>query len=221
MATKTEVNYVGDIVISEAADHYSRTAVTIASGADLVAGAVLGATTTAATVAASPDAGNTGNGAITLGDPAFSGAALPGVYVATCVEPGSNVGTFQVQDPTGAVIGRAVVAVEFDGPVVFTIADGATDFVAGDIFRITVSAVTRKYKSSAPTATDGSQIPVAVLLTPATAASADVADAVALARHARVNRSSLVFNAAIDNAAKRRAATDALALQGITIDAQY
>lgn len=42
MTTLTESNYAGDVVLFEEDNRYSREAVTIASGADLTVGAVLG-----------------------------------------------------------------------------------------------------------------------------------------------------------------------------------
>ena len=124
--------------------------------------------------------GNTGNGVMTLADPAFGGSAIGGVYQvrciggaftgsgaakaggntgngtigsitaagasvgagayrATCYVAASNGGTFVVEDPNGNTIGVAVVGSAFTSDHIgFTIADGATDFVVGDAFVITV-----------------------------------------------------------------------------------
>ncbi|MDP2167973.1 MAG: head decoration protein [Thermodesulfovibrionales bacterium] len=85
-------------------------------------------------------AGNTGDG--TLASATVGANALPGVYKAICIEPATNAGKFQVEDPNGVIIGVATVAVAFStgGHLTFTIADGATDFASGDGFTITVSA---------------------------------------------------------------------------------
>lgn len=81
---------------------------------------------------------NTGNG--TMGTVTLSAGAKIGRYTVTVVEPGSNVGTFVVTDPDGSQIGDGVVASAFSaGGLAFTLADGATDFVAGDSFAITVA----------------------------------------------------------------------------------
>jgi hypothetical protein len=72
---------------------------------------------------------------------------------------------------------------------------------------------------SAPGAVDGSQTPVAVLLEAADAASADVENVLVIARHARVKRTGLVFDATIDTAPERQAAVDALKDAGILTDA--
>jgi hypothetical protein len=131
--------------------------VTLLSGQNLVRGTVLGKKVTAGTIAGAADAGNTsGSGAI--GTLSVGTGAQLGVYRAVCIEPAANAGTFAVFDPSGVEIGKATVAVAFTGQVNFTIAD-ATDFVAGDAFSITVSAITEKYLKSLSAATDGSQVP--------------------------------------------------------------
>jgi hypothetical protein len=134
--------------------------VTIASGENLTEGAVLGKVTVGA-VTGDPVAGNTGNG--TIGTLSAGANAKPGVYIATCIEPAANAGKFSVEDPDGVNVGTATVAVAFAGPVNFTIADGATDFIAGDQFAITVAAGTGQYKRSVAAATDGSQRPLRIL----------------------------------------------------------
>jgi hypothetical protein len=96
-------------------------------------------TITAAGAVAAAYAGNTGNGA--MGAVTLSAGVQAGVYRLTIVEPGTNVGTFVVEAPDGRMIGRGVVASAFSaGGLAFTLADGATDFVAGDGFTITVGA---------------------------------------------------------------------------------
>jgi len=84
-------------------------------------------------------AGNTGNG--TMGTVTVSAGAKLGVYKLTITEPGSNIGAFEVEDPDGVLAGVGDVAAAFSaGGLAFTLADGATDFVAGDGFNITVTA---------------------------------------------------------------------------------
>lgn len=147
---------------------------TLLSGENRTRGAVLGRTTTAAVVAAAvADAGNTGNGTITLAGTPFDGKAKEGKYRLTCIEPGANVGTFEVEDPEGIILGRAIVAVAFANGIAFTINDGGTDFVAGDSFSIEVSAVVHKYKRAATAAVDGSAVPVAILAEDCDATGAD------------------------------------------------
>lgn len=87
-----------------------------------------------------------------------------------------NTGTFAVIDPEGyrledLTVGSAYLNSHFG----LTIADGAADFVAGDIFTfaVTQAAGTGKYALCDKTAVDGSQDPVAVLAEAAPAALAD------------------------------------------------
>lgn len=146
-------------------------AVTIASGANAVRGALLGKITVG-TASGEAAAGNTGDG--TIGTVSTGTAAKAGVYRAVCIEPASNAGTFAVYDPDGLFVGRATAGVAFTAGPTFTIADGEADFVAGDSFTITVAAGSGKYKLSLAAATDGSQVPTAILAEAAAAASADV-----------------------------------------------
>lgn len=92
------------------------------------------------TAAGSEAAGNTGNGTITDAPTAGAGVRV-GRYIATIVEPGSNVGDFIVQDPDGITIGTGTVATQFvGGGLTFTIADGSTDAAVGDQWYIDVTA---------------------------------------------------------------------------------
>jgi hypothetical protein len=134
--------------------------VTLAAGENRTRGAVLGKVT-AGTPTAAAVAGNSGTG--TIGAVTLGAGAKPGVYRLTCIEPATDAGKFQVEDPDGIVLGVATVGVAFAGPVNFTIADGGTDFAAGDSFTITVAAGAGTYKLSAAAAADGSQVPDAIL----------------------------------------------------------
>lgn len=93
------------------------------------------------TAAAAARAGNTGNGAITA-SPATGVTAVEGVYTLVAIEPGADGGVFRMEDPDGEFLGtvRVGVAATLGGLGPFTIADGATDFVAGDGFNITVTS---------------------------------------------------------------------------------
>lgn len=151
--------------------------VTLTGGAALTKGAVLGRTHTSPTddngVAG---AGNTGDG--TIGTVSADDGAKRGVWRLTCIEPAANAGKFQVDDPDGIAVGVATVAVAFNGAINFTIADGATDFIAGDTFTITVTEGTEKFKLSAIAATDASQVARAILSEDADPSGGDVLVAV-------------------------------------------
>lgn len=161
-----------DHLIAGPADLILSRGITLLSGQNLARGALLGRQATAGTVVGAAVAGNTGNG--TIGTLSAGGGAREGVYRVTIVEPAANLGSFVVEDPDGEVVGHGVVATEFSGPVVFTIADGATDFVAGDQFIVTVTAVTYKYLSAILAATDGSKEPDAILAESTDASAGDV-----------------------------------------------
>lgn len=140
---------------------------------NLTRGSLLGKITVGAATSAARAGGNTGNG--TMGTVTVGAGAKSGVYRLRVVEAASNAGQFQVVDPEGDVVGIGSVAVAFaGGGLSFTLADGSTDFVVGDGFDITVAAGTGKYVLSAAAATDGSQIPVAILAEDADATNADV-----------------------------------------------
>lgn len=136
----------------------------LAGGADkrvVEIGTILGGSIAAATAAAV--AGNTGNGVLTLANPAVSAGINAGDFQAICIEPAANGGVFEVFDHNGVSVGTATVGVAFTGPVRFTIADGGTDFVAGDAFLIKVPAST-KVKEWDPAGADGSAEVVGVAL---------------------------------------------------------
>ncbi|EPX82094.1 head decoration protein [Salipiger mucosus] len=94
-----------------------------------------------------------------------------------------------------------------------TIAAGA-DLEPGTVLGMVTAS--GKYVASDEAAADGSESAVAVLVTPAAAAEADV-QAVVLARHARVRRLGLTFDASYDTETKRDAAAASLKGQGILV----
>lgn len=90
--------------------------------------------------AAKTDVTGSGKGAITLASPAYGADAKVGVYKIVFIEPATNLGNFQVEDPDGIIIGTGVAGSAFDSThVKFTIADGSTDFAAGDTGLITIT----------------------------------------------------------------------------------
>jgi phage tail sheath protein FI len=59
--------------------------------------------------------------------------------ITVAVSVPANGGVFTVRAPDGALLGRAKVGVPFGKQIAFTIADGATDYVVGDGFDVTVA----------------------------------------------------------------------------------
>ena len=178
----TESIYREEGLLSELPGAMSREAITVLSGQNItVPMTVLGKVTVGAVTSAAY-AGNTGNG--TMGAVTLSAGAKAGVYKLTIIEPGTNVGKFIVEDPTGIIIGIGTVAAAFSaGGLAFTLADGATDFVSGDGFNITVAAGSGKYVKYNQDATNGSQIAAGIAIDAYDATLADV-DGVALVRGA-------------------------------------
>lgn len=198
MPEVTEGQHKAGFIVTETEGTISRENVTVLAGQNLKAGHVLGKVSvgTASGVAAS---GNTGNGtisAVSVGE-----GAKAGIYAVTCVEPAANAGTFLVEDPDGVTVGTAHVGIAFTGPINFTLADGATDFVSGDRFLVTVTAGSGKYKEYNPANEDGSQKAIALLLDNVDASGGDK-EAVIVARHAEVNAAELVWFAGATEAQK-------------------
>jgi len=174
-----------------AVDDYSLENITLASGQKLVAGTILGKISYGAATAAAV-AGNTGNGtcsAVTVGV-----GAKVGVYRVTFIKATTNLGTFIVEGPDGIQVGApGVVGTAYTGGgLTFTLSDGATDFVAGDQFTITVAAGSGKYTAVAPAATDGSAVAAAVLVMDTDATNGDVICS-AILRFAALNTAKLNF----------------------------
>ncbi len=214
MALKSEDQYLGDFLKWEADGRYSRDQVTVLSGQNLKAGAVVGKVTLGAATPAAV-AGNTGNG--TIGAVTVAAGAKASVYRLNCFAVEVNAGKFTVEDPAGVLVGVATVAVAFSGGGLgFTIADGAADFVAGDGFTITVAAGSAKVKSSADTAADGSDAAVGVLVAAVDASAADK-PGVIVARLAAISPHGLTYDASVNDATKKAAKHAQLAAAGILV----
>ncbi|MEX3961032.1 hypothetical protein AB4Y42_02260 [Paraburkholderia sp. EG286B] len=132
---------------------------TLGSGT-LQRGAILGLQS--GTPVAAAAATNTGNG--TIGSITKGADVQPGVYTLVA----TSATNFTVAAPDGGAMPNATVGTAYVGANLnFTITAGGTAFVAGDEFTITVPA--GNYVLSKATATDGSELPSAIL--------ADYADA--------------------------------------------
>lgn len=212
MTILSEGNHAAAFLVSEAAGTRSRERITVSSGESLVAGAVLGKVTLGAATPA-PFSGNAANTG-TIATVSLGAGAKAGVYRLVIVEPASNAGAFTLEDPDGVTIGTGTVGVEFiGGGLTFTLADGATDFKAGEGFTLTVAAGSGKYRGYRPANTDGSQAAVAVLLAAVDAAAADKRG-VAVVRDAEVNAVELSWFAGATTEQKA-AGLAQLALAGI------
>lgn len=122
-----------------------------------------------ASASAAAFAGNTGNGA--MGEITVGANAKVGAYKLVMIEPGADAGTFSVEAPDGTVIGTGAVGAAFSvgDHLSFTLADGSTDFIAGDGFTLTVGAsgAGGEFTVMAP---DGTMLPSALIGTAYTSA---------------------------------------------------
>lgn len=208
-------------LLSEANGARSRKSIVIAAGAAMVLpcmalGAMYPADTLSISVTA--DAGNTGDGTITLADPAFGPATIPGDYRIVCVDPAADAGAFVIEDPNGNQIGTADAGAAFASDHLnFTINDGAADFVAGDAFTVSAAATGDPvYVPCDPAATDGSQIARAVALYPADATDGPITIA-AIVRDAEFAVGAMEYAAAVDTDPERNAILADLAKAGIIV----
>ncbi len=138
MASKTEGRYASEFILSEALGTLSRENITVLSGQDLSAGAVIGRVNKGVGKAAIPAVVGTGNGVMSA---LFAGPEVEvGSYVVTCITAATNGGTFSVTTPSGNLLPNAVVGTPYRSRHInFNIADGSTDFIVGDVFTIVVT----------------------------------------------------------------------------------
>lgn len=145
---------------------------------------------------------NTGDGTVTLATVA-AGSTIPlvGAYVLTCTTAVVNGGVFNLVDPNGAIVAAGLTMTVGAGAATvfevaglqFTVTDGATDFIVGDSFTLTVAA-DGDMVIFATDGAGGAQIPKAVLTYDiTTTGAADVAARVMVS--GRVRREKLVIDA--------------------------
>lgn len=200
---------------------YCREVVTIKSGtAEFDVGMVLGQVTIGAATSAAKAGGNTGNGTLTMDavTPILARAKV-GVYQVRFIAAAANNGTFRVTDPDGLVLGDVVMsggAGAWSNAIKFAIADGASDFIVGDGFDVTVAPGSDKWVPYKPAAVDGSQVAKAVALQAVDASLAD-AQAVVVCRHAEVVNYGLQWDASVNTTQLKAAAAKQLAAVGIIV----
>lgn len=142
------------------------------AAADTVAdGTLLARKAVADAIVAAADAGNTGDGTCTAAA-VVTGPVVPivGDYNLECTAAVANGGVFKLEDPNGMLVADGITMTPGAGGatvftlagMTFTLTDGATDFVAGDKFALTVASDGKVYPYSA-TGLGGVQIPKFVL----------------------------------------------------------
>jgi hypothetical protein len=219
--TFTEGRHAAEFVLSEANVHRSRDNLLLAASQNIVAGTILAAAVIAAGVSAlsSADAGNAADtGTLTLdgATPVLDGAQ-DGTYHIVCIEPAAGAGTFEVFDPKGVAVGKAMAGATFANQIKFAIAAGATDFKAGEGFsiKVGVEAGDLKYSAMANTGPGGAKLAIA-LYNVVTAAGETSTQTSAITRDAELAGPRLTWPNGISAAAKAEA-INALAAQGIIV----
>jgi hypothetical protein len=185
-------------------------------------GSPLGAIVSATVASAAKAGGNTGTGTLVVDatTPALSRAEA-GVYTVRCVTAIASGGEFEVVDPIGVSLGpvNAVTGggATFADRVKFVItANAGTNFVVGDGFDITVSAVTGKLVNLVPGAADGSGRLVGFALGARDPGGADSAIQYLARGPAVVADSGIVWPTGITTAQKATALADAARIGIIT-----
>jgi hypothetical protein len=139
MASISEGRRTGEFLFSEAPGCRSRDNVTVLSGQNLKAGAVVGRVDRGVGRAAIPAVVGTGNGLMSA---LYAGPDVElGNYVVKCTAAAANGGTFSVTTPSGKVLPSATVGTAYRSRHLnFLISDGAADFIVGDTFTVAVAA---------------------------------------------------------------------------------
>lgn len=120
-------------------------------------------------VPASASVVGTGNGTLTLVEGRRN--TKVGNYVLTCIAAATHGGTFKLVDPDGHSVLASIVIppgagnhIDFDSDqLAGRITDGATDFIVGDSFTLTVSIDPRQCIAVNSANTNGASVPYAVL----------------------------------------------------------
>lgn len=196
MTVLTQTGGAGGFMKSESKRYRSREAITLASGQNLNAGAVI--TGIAGTITSASSSGNTGNGV--MGAVTGLAGVAEGDYEVLIIDPVAAAGAFSVTGPDGAVVETGTVGAPFANEVSFTLADGAVDFIAGDRFTLTVAAPNWTERLAG--------IPARGILFADTDASTGDKKTLAVVRDAEVVAAELVHFAGATAADKTAALTD-------------
>jgi hypothetical protein len=148
----------GNPIISDA--RYRDDSLYFATAGTVAAGTLLARKAVEDAIVAAADGGNTGDGTCTAAA-VVTGPVVPliGAYNLECVEAIADGGRFKLVDPNGMELrtdllmtagAGAATVFEVEG-MTFTLTDGATNFIVGDKFSLTVAADGQLY----PFATDG------------------------------------------------------------------
>lgn len=218
MVVLTEGVRNGAAIMSEGNFHISRENGVVPASTTILANGLVARLAAASLVSIGQSYSGTGNGLLTLASPAYNGQVKDGTYKVTFITAAANAGTFRVEDPDGREIGIGNVGVAFNKEVKFTIADGATDFVVGDEFTLTVAADDADFSIVAfnPAATDGSQIAYGYSPYPVVTGAGQTAKISMISRLAELNGNCINWPAGITDPQKADA-IQALAARNIVV----
>lgn len=224
MATLTEGMHEGEFIGELALGiGYHVDAITLKSGEDLVAGAVLAATETAAPTVTpgTPVAGaggTIGNG--TVGSWTADAGAQEGTWLLICTATGAT-GKFRVMRPDGTLDGILTIGSAYNGGINGTIADGSNDWLVDDIIPMVVAHAAGdsviKYVEYDPAGTGGAEIPAAILMKTTDASGGDVATTALVRGPGVVNGNDLSWITGITADEKAVAKAALLANTGIKV----
>lgn len=218
MTTLTATPRPGEYLMFESDHERSHDQVTVAISQTLVAGQVIGKVTVGTPTVTASAVSGTGNGTLTLAGTPYVANCQPGIYKVVFIEPITNLGTFAVFDPFGVLVEKGFVGTAFSNQIAFTIADGATDFLAGDNFTITVTpgGTWGQVKALDTAATDGAALAAGILFSPVTTGGSATARGVITARACTVNGNKLTWPSGI-SAGNKATAIAQLAALGIIV----
>jgi len=172
-----------------------------------------------AVAAAVAAGGNTGNGTVAFGSPTALAGVLIGTYQAVAI----SALEWEVIDPYGRLVGIAADAAAFAKQLAFTITHGGTAFVAGDsfTFAVTVSAAASgKVVPLNPSASDGSQNAIGVVVIRAMVPASEDAPVVVVEREAVLLADGLIWPSGI-TADQQAAAIAQLAALNLLVRNSY
>ena len=166
---------------------------------------VMGRQTSAVPTTGTANGANTGNGTVTAVSKLSDGKpAIIGAYNLECIAAVANGGTFKLVDPYGNLIagnlvmtaGAGAATIFEAGGLKFTVTDGATDFIVGDKFAITVTSVA-KYVPLTAVGVNGEAAVAAIYLgddiLAATLVTGDVTSALMLTADAYFDKNQLIL----------------------------
>ncbi len=163
--------------------------------------------------------GTVGNGAI--GAWTADVGAPEGSWTLELTTAGATA-KYKVVRPDGSLDGIGTVGSAYNGGINGTLADGANDWIAGDIIPMVVALTSRaaEYVPHDPVLTNGGQVAAAILFAGIDATSADVKAVATTRGPATINGNMLTFKSGI-SANDKAAAIQALRDKGMAVLPQH